>query len=343
MRIFNEKDVEVQEKDCDLTLGYLTPDKVFVQHHDAVSEVPEEGHYYPKKFYFMDGTNYEVHGEGENDPHVKPNDDGLTFEYLPDEEEETKEIKGTDVAWIVDKERQEAKEAYDEYEDIQRYKLYTEEQLRERAISNANFEAEKIKKTQSEAFINFMIMPMSLEMSDEEIQQFNVLIPDFQPGKEYKNKAVVKYKNVLYRAIQAVDSITTTNYTPDQANSYWKRVDAPNEEGIYEWSQPYGATDCYQTGDKVTYQSATWTSAINNNVWAPGVYGWEKDPDSGSEEPVDEYPDFVPPTGAHDAYKIGDKVTFEGKHYESVIDNNTWSPADYPAGWKEIPMEESEE
>ena len=132
MRILNEKDVEVQEEDCDLTLGYLTPDKVFVQHHDAVSEVPEEGHYYPKKFYFMDGTNYEVHGEGENDPHVKPNDDGLTFEYLPDEEEEAKEIKGTDVAWIVDKERQEAKEAYDEYEDIQRYKLYTEEELQRR-------------------------------------------------------------------------------------------------------------------------------------------------------------------------------------------------------------------
>ena len=36
-------------------------------------------------------------------------------------------------------------------------------------------------------------------------------------------------------------------------------------------------------------------------------------------------------------YMIGDKVSFDGKVYESVIDNNIWSPAAYPAGWKEIP------
>ena len=47
-------------------------------------------------------------------------------------------------------------------------------------------------------------------------------------------------------------------------------------------------------------------------------------------------PDWVQPTGAHDAYNIGDKVRFEGKVYESVINANTWSPAVYPAGWKEV-------
>lgn len=33
-------------------------------------------------------------------------------------------------------------------------------------------------------------------------------------------------------------------------------------------------------------------------------------------------------------YMIGDKVRFKGNVYESVIDNNVWSPVDYPAGWK---------
>ena len=32
-------------------------------------------------------------------------------------------------------------------------------------------------------------------------------------------------------------------------------------------------------------------------------------------------------------YMTGDKVIFNGITYESVIDNNVWSPADYPAGW----------
>lgn len=43
--------------------------------------------------------------------------------------------------------------------------------------------------------------------------------------------------------------------------------------------------------------------------------------------------DFVQPTGAHDVYKKGDRVTFEGKVYESAIDNNVYSPTAYPAGW----------
>jgi hypothetical protein len=35
-------------------------------------------------------------------------------------------------------------------------------------------------------------------------------------------------------------------------------------------------------------------------------------------------------------YMKGDRVIFEGKIYESTIDGNVWSPADYPAGWQEI-------
>lgn len=35
-------------------------------------------------------------------------------------------------------------------------------------------------------------------------------------------------------------------------------------------------------------------------------------------------------------YMTGDRVTFNGKTYESVIDNNTWSPESYPAGWVEV-------
>ena len=50
---------------------------------------------------------------------------------------------------------------------------------------------------------------------------------------------------------------------------------------------------------------------------------------------LDEWPEFVQPTGAHDAYNKGDKVTLEGKHYISLIDGNVYSPAAYPAGWQE--------
>ena len=50
---------------------------------------------------------------------------------------------------------------------------------------------------------------------------------------------------------------------------------------------------------------------------------------------LDEWPEFVQPTGVHDAYNKGDKVTFNSKHYISLIDANVYSPAAYPAGWQE--------
>ena len=46
-------------------------------------------------------------------------------------------------------------------------------------------------------------------------------------------------------------------------------------------------------------------------------------------------PDWEQPDSTN-AYMKGDKVKFNDKTYESLIDNNIWSPAAYPQGWKEI-------
>lgn len=51
---------------------------------------------------------------------------------------------------------------------------------------------------------------------------------------------------------------------------------------------------------------------------------------------LDEWPEFVQPTGAQDAYQTGDKVTYNGKHYISLADNNVWSPDAYPDFWKVV-------
>ena len=51
-------------------------------------------------------------------------------------------------------------------------------------------------------------------------------------------------------------------------------------------------------------------------------------------EPEEEWPEWVQPTGAHNAYSNGDKITYNGKHYISTMDGNVWSPDAYPAGWQ---------
>src|SRR5690606_29147707 len=104
----------------------------------------------------------------------------------------------------------------------------------------------------------------------------------------------------------------------------------PPEDGN-AWVQPSGAHDAYSEGSTVTHNDKDWVSLIPFNVWEPGVSGWR-------EEVAEEegYPEWIQPTGGHDAYSIGDRVSFNGLNYESVIDGNTWSPTDYPAGWSQI-------
>ena len=48
---------------------------------------------------------------------------------------------------------------------------------------------------------------------------------------------------------------------------------------------------------------------------------------------LDEYPEWVQPTGAHDAYNIGDKVTYNGQHYVCTSNGNVYAPDVY--GWEE--------
>lgn len=48
---------------------------------------------------------------------------------------------------------------------------------------------------------------------------------------------------------------------------------------------------------------------------------------------TEEWPEWIQPTGAHDAYNKGDKVSHNGAHWISDVDNNVWEPGVY--GWSE--------
>ena len=54
------------------------------------------------------------------------------------------------------------------------------------------------------------------------------------------------------------------------------------------------------------------------------------------EAPTEEYPEYIQPTGAHDSYKNGDKVTYNGKKYICLMDGCAWSPETYPQAWQEV-------
>lgn len=50
-------------------------------------------------------------------------------------------------------------------------------------------------------------------------------------------------------------------------------------------------------------------------------------------DPTVEWSDWSQPLGAHDAYGLGDKVTYNGKHWISDTAANVWEPGVY--GWTE--------
>lgn len=70
-------------------------------------------------------------------------------------------------------------------------------------------------------------------------------------------------------------------------------------------------------------------------LWA-AVRALQGNAGSGATEEAQAHAEFVQPPGAHDAYNLGDRVSYNGKVYESVINGNVWSPDVYPDGWNEI-------
>ncbi|ESV55177.1 hypothetical protein SAG0136_08155 [Streptococcus agalactiae LMG 14747] len=104
----------------------------------------------------------------------------------------------------------------------------------------------------------------------------------------------------------------------------------------------YGVGVTYQTGQVVAYEGTLYEVVQGHTSqadWKPSetasLYKLFLKPTitTADGEVVDVVNEFVQPTGAHDAYQKGDRVTFEGKVYASAIDNNVYSPTAYPAGW----------
>lgn len=165
---------------------------------------------------------------------------------------------------------------------------------------------------------------------DDEAALANVILfPKWAAGKAYSTGEKVRYNDILYRVLQ--DHTSQETWTPTDAPSLFARVLIEDPNVIPEWTQP-DSTNGYSTGDKVTHNGHTWISTADNNIWEPGATGapWEL---FGEEEETTE-PEIEP--WEQKSYMTGDRVLFEGATYESLIDNNVWSPSAYPAGWQLI-------
>ena len=93
----------------------------------------------------------------------------------------------------------------------------------------------------------------------------------------YKVDDVVQHADRLWRCEQAHTS--QESWTPDAAPSLWSQIDIAGD-GVDVWTQPTGAHNAYNVGDRVHYPTASdpiYVSAIDGNVWSPDTYpqGWQ--------------------------------------------------------------------
>ena len=97
-----------------------------------------------------------------------------------------------------------------------------------------------------------------------------------------------------------------------------------------------GAHGTYTKDDKVKFEGVlykclqTHTSQVGwTPIAAPSLWTKVLIPDA-NVIPEWEQPDST------NGYSIGEHVMFENEEYESLINNNVWSPAVYPTGWKKV-------
>lgn len=108
-------------------------------------------------------------------------------------------------------------------------------------------------------------------LTDEEGLEFVSLFKNWKTATEYVVNDRVKFNDILYKCVQAHTS--QDDWTPDLTPALWTVVSV---EEWPEWVQPTGAQDAYMLNDKVSHNEKHWISIADNNVWEPGVYGWDE-------------------------------------------------------------------
>lgn len=94
----------------------------------------------------------------------------------------------------------------------------------------------------------------------------------------YTTGQIRQHGGRLYKCLQGHTS--QEGWQPDTAPSLWVQIADPAEEWP-AWSQPIGAQDAYPLGARVSHEEKRWLSTADNNVWEPGVYGWEEAQEDG--------------------------------------------------------------
>ena len=140
-------------------------------------------------------------------------------------------------------------------------------------------------------------------------------------------KAFMELNTRIQSSINKAAQIVALSFTDEQA------LEVPDLYPDYVVDHAYKQNDRFQYNGRLFKVNQNHTSAAQ---WVPGETGTES-LYTCLEMAGDGYLVWTQPTGAHNAYNIGDIVHYPTESdplYKSLIDGNVWAPDAYPQGWE---------
>lgn len=113
-------------------------------------------------------------------------------------------------------------------------------------------------------------------LPDETAVEVTGAFRHWEPDIDVVKDERYQWAGKLWKCVQSHH--TQADWTPDMAPALWTEVAKPGE--IPVWKQPTGAQDAYMKGDKVHFpdeNGPVYVSTVDNNTWAPNVYGWTEE------------------------------------------------------------------
>lgn len=154
----------------------------------------------------------------------------------------------------------------------------TEEVDALKSVSSALLGGEQSENEQLVAMtLNKALQKFASSLPEEEALELAAMYPAWEESRKYEVGDYVRHglnqdgEPQVYVVLQKHDS--QSDWSPPATASLFKALGF-TEDGTPTWVQPLGATDAYQKDDVVSFEGVLYRSTMDNNVWAPNVYGW---------------------------------------------------------------------
>lgn len=182
-------------------------------------------------------------------------------------------------------------------------------------------------------------------MTGTEIIAQEDYVPDWREDGDYTAAPIgtpVQHAGQVYTLLQPHSASHYPGTSPAALAALWRVKHTTDPEKAKPWVKPTSTSDMYLVDECMIWTDGLVYRCKSDTVYSPAEYApaWALadepagDPDTGGADTT--YPEWAQPTGAHDAYGVGDIVSYKGQLYRSLIAGNVYAPDAYPAGWEVV-------